>query len=168
MGQFGENKMTESEAARAFVAGLMKSVQQHWPDISSALKAVSDLASLDDPGASFEFFIAVMATQLQGLQNFLKADQANRIEQHLIRCISAPGLDSYPEDTIQEYQRAWERAATNGRDPIDGITSLLCDKLGYRSEDGHDNATIPMVVLTRYIVIFCYFKDMIQEYKLVP
>ncbi|MDP1788615.1 hypothetical protein [Nitrosomonas sp.] len=167
MGLFGKNKMTESEVARAFVVGLMESVQQHWPDISRDLKAVSDLASLDDPEASFEFFIAVMATQLQGLQNFLKADQANRIEQHLIRCISAPGLDSYPKDTIQEYRRAWDRTASNGRDPIDGITSLLCDKLGYGSEGGHDNTTILMIVLTQYIVTFCYFKNMIQEYKLV-
>lgn len=83
MGLFGKKKLSEIEAAGQFVLMVTKGVQQHWPGIDSELKAMflSGDSISDDQYASFEFVLAVIATQIQALPNLLAADQASHVRE---------------------------------------------------------------------------------------
>ena len=128
----------------------------------------------DDQYASFEFVLAVIATQIQALPNLLPSDQANRIREHVIHCVSSPDLKSYPRETIQEYESAWNQSLQQGEPPFYGIASVLFDKLECRSsmELGSASFKSPLLLmaLSQKVVTLGgpWWKTLTQEYKLVP
>jgi len=176
MGLFGKKKLSEIEAAGQFVLMVTKGVQQHWPEIASELKGMfqaEDLIS-DDQYASFEFVLAVIATQLQTLPNLLTADQASRVREYVMQCISSPELKAYPREAIQEYQNAWDQSLQQGEPPFYGIASVLFDKLECRStvevRETRFKSPLLLTALSEKVVTFGgpWWKTMTQEYKLVP
>ena len=128
----------------------------------------------DDQYASYEFLLAVIASQIQALPNLLPLDQASRIREYVMQCISSPDVGSYPCDTIEEYQRAWDQSLQQGEPPFYGIASVLFDKLDCRSimEIGKARFKSPLIlmVLSEKIVTFGgpWWKTVTQEYTLVP
>lgn len=176
MGLFGKKKLSEIEAAGQFVLMVTKGVQQHWPEIASELKGMfsAEDSISDDQYAGFEFVLAVIATQIQALPNLLSADQASRVREYVMQCISAPELEGYPREAIQEYQNAWEQALQQGEPPFYGIASVLFDKLKCRStvELGEARFKSPLLLmaLSEKVVTFGgpWWKTITQKYKLVP
>jgi hypothetical protein len=176
MGLFGKKKLSEIEAAGQFVLMVTKGVQQHWPEIASELRGMfqAEDSISDDQYASFEFVLAVIATQIQALPNLLAADQASRVREYIMQCISSPELEAYPREAIQEYQNAWDQALQQGEPPFYGIASVLFDKLECRStvELGEARFKSPLLLmaLSEIVVTFGgpWWKTMTQEYKLVP
>lgn len=156
--------LPEKEISRVFIAMLMEGVQKEWPNISSSLKKLEMELRIPDEDASFEFFIAVLATQIFTLPNFLPRDQAVRMRENLMKVFSPAELGSYPHDTFNEYQRAWDYSPQQGDLPIDGVIFLLCEKLGYKKYQ----SIIFRLLFTRYITIFCDLKDIVEGYELVP
>jgi hypothetical protein len=135
MGLFGKKKLSEIEVAGQFVLVVTKGVQRHWPEIVNELKSIlqaEDFIS-DDRYASFEFALAVIASQIQALPNLLPSDQARRIREYVMQCLSSPELGSYPREAIQEYQNAWNQSLQQGEPPFYGIASVLFEKLECRS-----------------------------------
>lgn len=163
----GRQKLPEKELARAFVAKVMETVQKEWPNICKTFKGELELQIPNNDEASFEFFMAVLATEILALPNFLPADQAIRMKEHLVRIVSAAELGSYPSDTFREYQNAWDSAHLQGARPLDSVVTVLCDKLGYQNMT-RGSTIILMVFLSRYITMFCGLKDIIEGYELVP
>lgn len=176
MGLFGRKKLSEIEAAGQFVLMVTKGVQQHWPKIAKELKGMfqTEESFSDDQNAGFEFVLAVIATQIQALPNLLPPDQASRIREYVMQCISSPELGSYPRETIQEYQSAFDQSLQQGEPPFYGIASVLFDKLECRGtvELGGAKLKDPLVLmaLSEKVVTFGgpWWKALTQEYKLVP
>jgi hypothetical protein len=176
MGLFGKKKLSEMEAACQFVLMVMKGVQHHWPEIANELKGMfqAEPSILDDRYAIFEFSLAVVATQIQALPNLLPLDQANRIREYVLKCISSPELGEYPREAIQEYQNAWDQSLKKAEPPFYGIASVLFDKLGYQSTvklaGGKFKDPLLLMALSEKVVTFGgpWWKNVIQEYKLVP
>ena len=175
MGLFGK-KLSEIKAAGQFVLMITKGVQQNWPEIAKELNSMfqAEESISDDQYACFEFVLAVIATQIQALSNLFFPDQARRIREYVVQCISSPDLGSYPRETIDEYQSAWDQSLQQGEPPFYGIASVLFDKLECRStvEVGNARFKSPLLLmaLSEKVVTFggSWWKTVSQEYKLVP
>jgi len=173
---FGKKKLAEMEAAGQFVLVATKAVQERWADIANSLERLfqDEHFDPDDSQASFEFLLAVIATQLQALPNLLTSDQATRIREYVMQCLSSPDLESYPRETIQEYDRAMNQSLQQGEAPFYGVAALLFDKLDCRStvESGGVKLKSPLVLmaLSEKVVTFGggWWKALIQEFTLVP
>lgn len=176
MGLFAKKKLSEIEAAGQFVLVVTKGVQRHWPEVVNELKSILHPHQLvsDDRYASFEFVLAVIAAQIQALSNLLSSDQASRIREHVVQCLSSPDLGSYPRDAIQEYQNAWNRSLQEGEPPFYGIASLLFDKLECRSTvelgGSRFKDSLLLMALSEKVVTFGgpWWKTVAQEYNLAP
>ncbi len=176
MGLFGKKKLSEVKAAGQFVLMVSKGVQQHWPDIASDLNGMlnAEDSISDDHYAGFEFVLAVIASQIQALPNLLSADQASRVRDYIMQCISSPDLEAYPREAIQEYQNAWDQSLQHGELPFYGIASVLFDKLECRSavELGEARFKDPLLLmaLSEKVVTFGgpWWETTIQQYELVP
>jgi hypothetical protein len=176
MGIFGKKRLTEIEAAGQFVLMVTKGVQQQWPQIVKELQGIfqAEDAISDDQYASFEFVLAVIACQIQALPNLLPADQASRIREYVMQCISSPELREYPREALQEYQSAWDQSLQQGEPPFYGIASVLFDKLECRNtvELGGAKFKSPLLLmaLSEKIVTFGgpWWKTVTQGYNLVP
>lgn len=176
MGLFGKKKLPELEAAGQFVLMITKGVQQHWSGIANDLKDMFNAGEpiLDEQYASFEFVLAVIACQIQALPNLLQADEARRIRQYIIQCISSPELGDYPSEAIQEYQNAWDQSLQQSEPPFYGIAAVLFDKLDCQSTvkrgDASFKSPLLLMALSEKIVTFGgpWWKSVTQKYKLVP
>lgn len=127
--------LTEIEAANQFVFMVFRGVDQQWPNIVKELREVFHAEEIisDDQDASFEFVLSVIACQIQALPNLFPADQARRIQEHIMQRISLPELAEYhPRETLQLYQSAWDQCLQQCEPPFDGIASVLFDRLGCR------------------------------------
>jgi len=154
MGLSGKKELSEIEAAGQFVLWVCESVKQQWPKISNEINTMFKEIGIEDALSeenldAFEFILAVTAIQVQALPNLLPSDQALRIREIIIQCISSPDLGSYPRETIEEYQSAWDQSPQQGNRPWDGIASVLYDKLDFRSNVklGSTNIKNPFVLM---------------------
>jgi hypothetical protein len=169
-------KLPEVEAVGQFVMMVMKGVQHQWPEIAAELTKMLRLKDpiSDEHHAGLEFALAVIATQIQALPNLLPANQANRIREYIMKCISSPELASYPREAIQEYQDAWDKCLQRNESPIDGIASVLFDKLRCSSTVEMGNAKFKsphlLMALSEKVVTFGgrWWKNIAKEYELVP
>ena len=176
MALFGKKKLSEVEAAGQFVIMVTKGSQQHWPEIARELNGMlkAENSIPEDQWTSFEFVLAVIATQIQALPNLLSADQASRVREYVMQCISSPQLEGYPRETIQEYQNAWDQALQQGEPPFYEIASVLFDKIECRTvvelEKQGSKRPFVLMALSEKVVSFGgpWWKAVIQQYKLVP
>jgi hypothetical protein len=176
MGLFGKKSLTEIEVAGQFVLAVAEGVHQQWPEIVNELKRTlqpEDPIS-DDRYAGFEFSLAVIAVEIQALPDLLPSDQASRIREFVMQCLSSPDLGSYPREAIQEYQDAWNQSLQQGELPFCGIASVLFDKLECRNtvQLGGSLFKDPLLLMALgEKVVTCaggWWKTVTQEYKLVP
>jgi hypothetical protein len=125
-------RLSEAEAVQQFVLYILRGVEESWPQIAEQLREgfTEDAPRLDDQSTSFEFCLAVIASQIQALPNLLSADQAQRIRSQIVRCLSTEALGSYPSEAIDEYQAAWDQCLQSAEPPFYGVASVLYDKLG--------------------------------------
>jgi len=176
MDLFGKEKLREIEAAGQFVLMVTKGVQQHWSTFANELKGMfqAENSVSDDQYDSFEFVLAVIACQIQALPNLLPADQASRIRENVMQCISSPDLGECPREAVQEYQNAWDQSLQQSEPPFFGIASVLFDKLGCQSdlEIGGASFKDPLILMAlgEKIITFGgpWWKTVTQKYKLVP
>ena len=176
MGLFGNKKLSEVEAAGQFVLMVSRNAQQHWPSFAKELNTVLNEGARipDTQQAAFEFVLAVIATQIQALPNLLPSDQASRVREHVMRCISSPDLGSYPRETIQEYQNVLDQSLKQNALPFDSVASALFDKLGLQAGTKVGNfkfkSPLLLMALSEKVVAFGgpWWKTVAQQYKLVP
>ena len=176
MGLFDKKKITETEIAGQFVITITEGVQENWLSIAKELSQLlqSNRVISEDQYAVFEFALAVIATQIQALPNLLKQEQASRIRNYILKCISSPELGSYPKEAIEAYQDAWNASLEQGEPPFYGIASVLFDKLecGDTVEIGSEKFKSPILImaLSEQVVKFggSWWKNVIEKYKIVP
>ena len=174
---FGKKKITEIEAAGLFVIAITKNIQEYWPSIAQELNQflIEDQNVLpEDAFAGYEFCLAVIACQLQALPNLLNEEQAKRIREYVLQCISSPEHGSYPKDTIEEYQSGWDASLKKGKIPFESIAYILFHKLECDSsvEVGGIKYIEPifLMALSEKVIKFGgpLWKNLIQKYKIVP
>lgn len=172
----GKEELSEVEVAGQFVISILRPIQQEWPKVAAELTAMLQLKQpiSTDQYAAFEFYLAVIALQIQALPNLLPPAQAGRIREHVMRCISSPDLGSYPGQAIEEYQAAWNECLQQGEPPFYGIASVLFDKLGCQSSVALGSAKFKspllLIALSEKVITFggTWWKNVIQRCKLVP
>jgi hypothetical protein len=146
-----KEKLSELQAAGQFVVSIVKPIQHEWSNIAADITSMLQLKQpiSTDPYAGFEFALAVLAVEIQALPNLLPTEQAIRIREHVLRCISSPDLGNYPRDAICEYQSAWDQSIQQGEPPFHGIASVLYDKLECQSivEFGHTKLKDPLLLM---------------------
>lgn len=176
MALFGKDKIPESEAAKGFVSHIAIHFQQHWPETANELIKVfpSENSIFDNENTPTEFFLAIIAVQIQALSNLLPNDQAMRIREYIMQGISYPALGKYPRKAIQEYQTAWDHALQKNEDPSIAVAAVLFDKIGCKSTHQSGKASfkspILLTLLSSAIVSFGgpWWKAVTQKFKLVP
>jgi hypothetical protein len=172
MGLFGKKKLSEIEAAGQFVVMVSQNAKQHWPSFAKELNTMFNIGGTPVPDtqqAALEFVMAVIATQIQALPNLLSLDQASRIREYVLLLISSPDLGSYPRETIEEYQDAWDQARRQNTMPLEGIISILSDKLGLQDDTEFGNPLLLLALSEKVLTVGCgWWKTMAEQYKLVP
>ena len=174
---FGKPKLSEAEAAGQVVMSLFRALPGSWPSIADGLRPMlgDDASVLDDDLASYEFALAALAIQLQALPNLLPADQARRIRGHVLECLAIEELGTYPQETIAEYQQAWDDALRANEPPHIGIASVLFDNLGCSGSIavGESRFKDPLVLMSLGAAVLQYgstpaWKILLSKFKLVP
>jgi hypothetical protein len=172
MGLFGKKKLSEIEAAGQFVVMVSQNAKQHWPSFAKELNTMFNIGGSPVPDtqqAALEFVLAVIATQIQALPNLLPLAQASRVREYVILLISSPDLGSYPRKTIQEYQDAWDQSRKQNIMPLEGIVSILSDKLGLQ-DDAEFGSPLLLLALSEKVMTVGggWWKTAADKYKLVP
>ena len=161
---FGKSSKTtirEIDFASSFVMNLNISVKKEWPGIIKGWEL-----QIPNDVALFEFFMAVLSTQILALPNFLPANQAIRMKDHFLRAISIPEFGTLPIDAFREYQNAWDSAEQKGELGADSIVNAVYDKLFNHLPFGSSFAITSFLSL--YIANFCVLNKVITGYELVP
>ena len=104
---FVRENISELQAAGQFVVSIVNSIQHDWSSVAAELTQMLHLKQpiSTDPYAAFEFSLAVLGVEIQALPNLLSTEQAIRIREYVLRCISSPELGVYPRAAISEYQK---------------------------------------------------------------
>ncbi len=174
MGICKKKQLSEVEAAGQFVLTICRDVQQQWPQIVEDLKWVSVHALPKDQFAAYEFTLAVIAVQIQALPNLFPIQQATRLREYILRCISLSELGSYSRDIMQEYQNVWDESLQRLEIPLHGIAATLFDRLGcqrYMEFQGMTfKSPIFLMALSEKLTMpwpFCW-KEVAEDYVLIP
>jgi hypothetical protein len=127
-----KEKVTEGEAVVQCLDEVAAAMRQSWPVILHKLWALPvQPAPLDTLGTESELVLAVMAVQIQGLENKMPADQALRISNLTLELCSRGPSGEPLGDLFVEYDRAWKRSLAHAEVPTLGIARLLYDRLGF-------------------------------------
>jgi hypothetical protein len=174
MGGNGKKQLSEPEVANEFVLMIWRDIQQKWPQIIEDLRWLSVDVSPKDQSAVYEFTLAVVAVQIQALPNLFPIAQAARLREYILQCISPSGSGSYPRDTIQGYQSAWDESLQRLEIPLYGIASVLFDKREWK-KDMEFQGTIfkdPLVLDMLAIELFqlrpFWWKKVAEDYTIIP
>ena len=183
MGLFGKKKMSEREAAEVFVNTIVITANEQWPAIVGQLNETSKLSSgvnlgFDYPEtAANTFAIAVMAVELQALENLLPARQAARVREHSLEAMSAwggPQIVAAVRSAVDVYQREWDGAISAGEMPIHAVSNVLTQKLGcsVAREIGGETFNDPILIMAFsekvITLVGGLWKSITESRKLVP
>ena len=132
-----DRKITEYMAAAECAEAAATSVVEGWPEIRRELQRLPVRPGrwLDDE-ARLELGLAVLALQLQGLENFMKPEQAQRIRGYFVGFCRDLFHGEAAVATLELHDRAWHLAIANGRMPTYGIAEVLYDRFGFPSSAG--------------------------------
>lgn len=128
----GRPKVSEQEAAGWFVLDTLKRVHANWRGTVESLREIPTVPELpfDDRNIECEFVLAAVVAEAQTVPNLLPRPQAMRIRSHVIACLSAPELGTYPAQAYGEYEATWNNSLHAGELPLHGVAVALLRKLG--------------------------------------
>jgi hypothetical protein len=175
MAHFGKQNLSEMKIAGQYVVKVAEKVRQVWPKISNDLKKIfpRECFDFESEDAMLDFMLAVIANDLPALPNLLPQDQAKRIHEYVIKCVSSKELGSYPREVLEAYQKEWNRSIKEGIPPFYGIANQLYEQLKIENKMKHHDAEfkvpLKMMVLVEAINSIDYpWKNVIEEYNIVP
>lgn len=128
------NKLTEQEAAFRFVLYLVKDTQDAWPTIKKRMQDTFKERFIveEDVIASFDLALAAIAGDLQSLKNLFQKDQAERIEQWVLKKLAGmEGWGDYAIDEVNKYSNGFKKCLSNVErygNPINIIPLMLLHK----------------------------------------
>ena len=118
-----KRKITEEEAAEEFVRSIIGEAENVWPELYKKIQKLFPRKFIvkDETKAALDLSLAVIAVELQCLENLFPQEQAVRIKQwslHLIKG-ALKVFGSYPITEIEQYQRDFKE------DPINKTSAHL-------------------------------------------
>jgi hypothetical protein len=172
----GKEVLPENEAAALFVIDLLRDVRLTWPSITAKLQELPgcDKLNPEDMDAAFEFALAVVAVQIQAIPSFYTTEQAARLRKLCVDGLCGPDLGTYPKETLEEYQSAWDHDTECVDFPVHGMASVLYDKLECSSTCHVGSVTykdpILLMLLAECLVSTggTRWKRLAQHYEIVP
>lgn len=125
-----ERKITEAEAVGRCVEEIADAVEANSPEIRRAIESLPLCPRLDDDRSLFEFTLAVLAIQLQGHENRMPAEQAERVRDLMHELCAGVGKGEAAA-TLALHDHAWRGALHNAEIPTLGLARTLYDRLGF-------------------------------------
>ncbi len=130
---FFKKKLTEQEAAAAFVSNIIQAAQAAWPQIYDDLKdAFGEKFVVEDEAmADFDLFLAAIAQDLQVVRNLFPNDQAERINKWVYQFLNVGDWGEYAVQEVNKYGEQFEIHKQNidaGGDPTSAIPARLAQR----------------------------------------
>ncbi len=127
---FFKKKLTELDAATLFVLYITKEVEKEWPTIYKSLKDTfkENFVVEDESMATFDLVLAAIAQDLQAVKNLFPFEQAERIENWVLRLIANEDLGEYSVDEVKKYGKKFQKevqSIESGGDPLSAIPGRL-------------------------------------------
>lgn len=135
-------KLSEAKAAELFVENVRKNVRDKWNFIYQELKTFGFREKfLDDKSTKAEITLAVIALENIPLNELFSIKQALRIRNCVVDYIAEIVKGTLFGNTLYEYENAWVDFRETHREPLQGIISVLIDKLDI-NDTTNDEKTI--------------------------
>ena len=171
----GKKRVSEAEAAGAFVLANVKRAEEVWPKVAKGVNATFGTSLPFDRNAVCQFALAILALEMEALPRLFPADQATRIREHVYTCVSGPYSGPGAREGLQEYHYIWMQAREEGKDAMDVLTRTLLDRLGVAvttaswsnelSESWSLEYQLSMVLIRSGAVSW---KDITSKYRITP
>lgn len=169
-------KLTEQEAAAAFVKSILKLSDEVWPGFVQSMERVfgDDTSRIqNDAWASLEFGLAALAVQSAALPNLVPPEQAARIESYIEGFLQTPDLEDRALRGFRDYREAWTSAITASEMPFSAVASVLYDRLDLHStveSAGQTFKSPTLLIVLSDAVTRCgggWWKNVLKDYKVV-
>ena len=135
-------KLSEAKAAELFVENVRNDVRDKWNFIYQELKTFGfGEKFLDNKGTKAEITLAVIALENIPLIELFSIKQAVRIRNCVLDYIAEIVKGTLFGNTLYEYEKAWVNFKDTHQDPLQGIISVLIDKLDI-NDTTNDEKTI--------------------------
>jgi hypothetical protein len=176
VGLFGKDKITELHAVSECIGQVLKSTQKAWPEIKSRLDApLIGATDLDDTWSPFEFSLALVSLQVQGLGNMMPAEQAHRVRSFIFGFFQNSQYSEQAVPIFTAYVQAWQQALGRSENPLDGLAALLHRRLRCKTTTtlGESEYISPLALMAISELLMehgklGWWKALLSEYRLVP
>ena len=136
-------KLSEAKAAELFVENVKEDVRDKWNFIYQELKTFGfGEKFLDDKSTRAEIILAVIALENIPLIELFSIGQAVRIRNCVLDYIAAIVKGTLFGNTLYEYESAWVDFRETHREPLQGIISVLIDKLSLNDITNDESAIL--------------------------
>ena len=122
-----KEQMTEQEAAAQFVLTVMQETKGAWPDVYKSLRDTlgGKFDVENETVAIFDLSLAVLAQEIQALENLFSREQAERIYKWVLRCIDPREYGEYARREVEEYEEVFQKNIQAGENPLGAIPARL-------------------------------------------
>jgi len=122
-----KEQITEQEAAARFVLSVMHETKGAWPNVYKSLRDTpgGKFAIENETMAIFDLSLAVLAQEVQALENLFSREQAGRIYTWVLRCIDSPEYGEYTRREVEEYREVFQKNIQAGENPLGAIPARL-------------------------------------------
>lgn len=126
--RFHKKKISEKGAASFFIYKVTETIRDDWDMISKGLKDEfkDKFVFKNEQIAPFNFIFAVIAQEIQALENLFPKEKAHRIRNLILSIIAKePEYGNYAVKEILQYEKAFKNSVQAGDIPIYGVAARL-------------------------------------------
>ena len=122
-----KKQITEQQAAAQFVLSVMQETKDAWPNVYKGLRDTpgGKFAVENETMAIFDLSLAVLAQEVQTLENLLSREQAERIYKWVLHCIDSAEQGEYARREVEEYGEVFQDSIEAGENPLGAIAARL-------------------------------------------
>ena len=129
-------RKTEQEVATDLVLFAMQEAGNAWPTISNSFKDTfkEKFRVENEMMAPFDLALAAITQNLQAIRNVFSSDQAQRIEQWVMKCLDTEDYGQYALQEVKKYDHMFNKALSDtgkekspfaGTNPLDVLSVCL-------------------------------------------
>ena len=99
-----KKKITEQEIATSFVLFSFRGARDHWPKVKKNIqKSFEKISFEDERKAQLDLALAIIAQEMQAVENLFPEKQAERINRWVIQIINMQEDGEYSVKTTERY-----------------------------------------------------------------
>jgi hypothetical protein len=171
-------RITEQDAAAAFVLNMASKSRSLWPIIKNSFNIMNnELPLMNNEMAIFNLFLAGIVLELQVLSNIYPR-QSERVVRLVIKIIDSDSVGEYAVDEMANYNEAYYNSIDNKENPVDSISTILlhrwfgnnlanfCIEIDNKKTDIISPVLI-MLATTKIVLLLGFWKGISINYKLI-